>query len=254
MNTTTHPPNISVLRVELAAIDSLRQAFLQENKFQFIHNKCHQYSWADTYLFLLDDVTAGYGSVWGKDHREDRDCIFEFYLLPPFRRWANMFFRELRLVAKTAYAECQTNDPLLSSLFFENARNIQTEAILFEDHITTALTVTDTTFYRQDTESKNPDELGGYVLEHHGHVIARGGLMLNYNFPYAGLYMDVLEAYRGQGFGSFIVQELKKAALEAGRVPAARCNVRNQVSKYTLLKAGFRVCGYLLQGELPVST
>lgn len=250
MNTSVQPPNLSVFRVELAAVESLRKAFLEENKIQFIHNKCHQYNWADTYLFQYGNTTAGYGSVWGKDHREDRDCVFEFYLLPSFRHLANIFFHELSLVAKTLYAECQTNDPLMASLFFENARNIQTEAILFEDHVTTGLHVPETVFYRQDTDSKNPDELGGYVLEYRGQIIARGGLMLNYNFPYADLYMDVLEAHRGKGFGSFIVQELKKAAIEAGRIPAARCNVRNQVSKYTLIKAGFRVCGYLLQGEL----
>ncbi len=69
---------------------------------------------------------------------------------------------------------------------------------------------------------KTPSELGGYVLEHGGQIIARGGLMLNYNFPYADLYMDVLEAHRGKGFGSFIVQELKKAAIEAGYIPAAK--------------------------------
>ncbi len=39
-----------------------------------------------------------------------------------------------------------------------------------------------------------------------------------------------------------------------GRVPAARCNIKNINSKSTLLKAGMKVCGYILQGELSPST
>jgi hypothetical protein len=34
------------------------------------------------------------------------------------------------------------------------------------------------------------------------------------------------------------------------RVPAARCNIKNNASKATLLKAGMKVCGYILTGEL----
>ena len=155
-----------------------------------------------------------------------------------------------RDAVKVPYIECQTNDLMLAALFFENAYNICTQAILFEDHESTAWQAPEVTFFREELELKNADEMGGYVLQHHGHIIARGGMMLNYNAPYADIYMDVLEAYRRQGFGSFLVQELKKIARNTGLIPAARCNVRNQASKYTLLKAGFRVSGYLLQGQL----
>jgi predicted GNAT family acetyltransferase len=74
--------------------------------------------------------------------------------------------------------------------------------------------------------------------------------MLNYNFPYADIYMDVKENYRKKGFGSLMVQELKKEIYCMGRVPAARCNVSNYASKSTLIRAGFIPCGHRLKGVI----
>ena len=74
--------------------------------------------------------------------------------------------------------------------------------------------------------------------------------MLNYNIPYADIYYEVKENFRQKGFGSLIVQELKKEIYLMGRVPAARCNIRNRASKANLLKAGFRVCGFILKGDI----
>lgn len=74
--------------------------------------------------------------------------------------------------------------------------------------------------------------------------------MLNYNFPYADIYMQVNEPFRRKGLGSFLVQELKAEAYRIGRVPAARCNIDNKISKATLLKAGFKICGFRLKGNI----
>ena len=62
--------------------------------------------------------------------------------------------------------------------------------------------------------------------------------------------MEVKEGHRGKGMGSYILQEIKKECYLAGRIPAARCNIKNAASKATLLKAGFKVCGYMLIGEI----
>jgi ribosomal protein S18 acetylase RimI-like enzyme len=74
--------------------------------------------------------------------------------------------------------------------------------------------------------------------------------MLNYNKPYADIYMEVKPSFRRRGFGSLMVQELKKIIYQIGRVPAARCNINNSISKATLLKAGFKVCGAILKGYI----
>ena len=73
---------------------------------------------------------------------------------------------------------------------------------------------------------------------------------MHYNLPYSDLYMEVKEDCRRKGYGSYILQEIKKESYKAGRQPAARCNVNNKVSKLTLLKAGLRVCGYSLSGNV----
>ena len=54
-----------VIKSILQDIQSFRTLFLQESNIQFVYNKCHLYGWADEYLFLLEDTSIGYGSVWG---------------------------------------------------------------------------------------------------------------------------------------------------------------------------------------------
>jgi hypothetical protein len=95
-----------------------------------------------------------------------------------------------------------------------------------------------------------PDENSEYTLEQDGHVIATGGYVWNYNFPYIDLHNEVKEEYRKKGYGALIVQELKKEAYRLGRVPAARCNMKNTASKRTPLKAGMQICGHILVGEI----
>ncbi|KAA2244557.1 GNAT family N-acetyltransferase [Chitinophaga agrisoli] len=241
---------ITVIKTELPEVAAFRLLFLQENDFQFVHNKCHLYGWADTYLLLADGKRIGYAAVWGQESREERDAVFEFYVIPAFRKAANLIFPELLAVCGAPYIECQSNDHLLSSMLYEHAHHINAEAILFEEHYTTQLTVPDITFRRLPNATDTADNAGGYVLERQNELVADGGFMLNYNMPYADIYMNVMEGHRRQGLGSYIVQELKREAYLMGRVPAARCNIRNQASKATLLKAGFRNCGVIMKGEV----
>src|SRR5262249_36507666 len=116
----------------------------------------------------------------------------------------------------------------------------------FKDNFQTSFKMDETSLSVQQNSGANPE----YILKYHDEVIATGGLMLNYNMPYADIYYEVNEQHRQKGFGSFFVQELKKQAYISGRVPAARCNINNAKSKATLLKAGFKVCGFILKGEV----
>jgi GNAT superfamily N-acetyltransferase len=237
---------IGVTKTIIAKIQPLRELFLAEARFQFIYNKCHGAGWADTYLIALDGTTVGYGSVWGKSKREDRDAIFEFYLLPPFRKHADRIFAEFQKTSDVKFIECQSNDRLLTTMLFEHSKNINAEAILFEDGFQTHFEISGTVFLKNET----PDGDTQYILEHNGHRVASGGYVWNYNFPYIDMYYEVMENHRQKGFGSLITQELKKEAYRLNRVPAARCNVNNKASKATLLKAGMLVCGHILIGEL----
>jgi GNAT superfamily N-acetyltransferase len=60
--------------------------------------------------------------------------------------------------------------------------------------------------------------------------------------------MEVQVEHRGKGLGSYLLQEVKKACYLAGRVPAARCDLKNKASRGCLEKAGMGVCGFVLEG------
>jgi GNAT superfamily N-acetyltransferase len=241
---------IKIIKTGLDEIRELRVLFLQENNFQFICNKCHDYGWADTYLFMIDGTKVGYGAVWGQSKRENRDAIFEFYLIPSCRKFAELIFPRFHDASGAIYIECQSNDGLLSSMLYQFSENISAEAILFEDSFQSDLQIPGTVFHKKTTEDKESDDMGDYLLIQNGQIVADGGIMPNYNIPFADIYMKVHENFRQQGFGSLIVQELKKQAYMMGRVPAARCNINNHISKSTLQKAGFRVCGFRVLGTI----
>jgi GNAT superfamily N-acetyltransferase len=241
--------NIQIIKTSLEEIQALRSLFLYENNFQFIYNKCHGAGWADTYVFIEDAIKIGYGSVWGKDKREDRDAIFEFYLIKPFRRSANIVFPEFITACGATYIESQSNDLFLSTMLYQYAQNINAEAILFEEHFQSTLHIPGTIFRKQQPED-NPGDEEGYILEHNSTIVATGGFVKNYNMPFIDMYMEVKEPFRKKGFGSLMIQELKKEAYLLGRVPAARCNIKNNASKATLLKAGLRICGFILTGSI----
>jgi len=241
---------IEIIKTSLEEINPFRVLFLQENNFQFVCDKCHYYGWADTYLFKINGTKVGYGSVWGTHNRQDRDSIFEFYLLQPFRKAADLVFPQFYNVAGAIYIESQSNDSLLSSMLYQFSQNVNAEAILFKDGFETNLKIPGASFGRKTTRESSGADEGDFIVIRDGEILAEGGLMMNYNMPFADIYMDVKENFRGQGFGSFIVQELKKEAYLMGRVPAARCNINNNISKATLLKAGFEICGHRLLGTI----
>src|SRR5687768_9668257 len=244
---------IDIIKTDLESIHPFRVMFLHENNFQFVCDKCHYYGWSTDYLFKINDTIIGYGCVWGTNKREDRDTIFEFFLLPPYRNIATRVFKAFIAATNTIYIECQSNDLLLSSMCYEFSSQIVTEALLFEECVETHLYIDGVTFGRKAYDDSNPAHHGGFFLAYNGEEVAEGGHLSNYNKPYSDIYMDVKDGHRGKGYGSLIVQELKKDVYKIGRVPAARCDTNNAASKATLLRAGFKVCGARLKGHIRVN-
>ena len=236
----------NIVKTQLVDIEPLRKLFLAETKFQFVYNKCHGAGWADVYHFTLDDMPVGYGSVWGKEKREERDTIFEFFLKDPFKKSARQIFSTFKAKSGASFIQWQTNDELLANMGFEFAKNINAEAILFENAFETEFKIANSLFVKND----GPGEYSDYHIQKDGEIVATGGFVRNYNFPYIDIYYEVKESFRKQGYGSLITQELKKEAYRLERVPAARCNVNNEASRATLLKAGMRICGYIITGQI----
>jgi GNAT superfamily N-acetyltransferase len=244
---------LKAVRAGLKDIQVFRGLFLQEANTQIRYNACHERGWTDTYLLTADGVTVGYGSVMGQQIK-GRDTVFEFFVIPPFRSQATGLFEELALASKASFIECQSNDPILPGLLYAFAQNIRSPVILFKDHVVTSLCPRGAVFrikQEGDTMFDHKQEPeGDFVLEWDGEIVGSGGFLLHYNIPFADLYMEVREEYRRKGFGSFIIQEIKRECYLAGRVPAARCNMENVASKATLLKAGLAIAGYMLMGDV----
>ena len=242
-------------KVGLKEIQGLRALFLQETNFQIRYNACYERGWADCYLVTIDDLEVGYGSIKGQK-TENRDTIFEYFVISPFRKRAGELFRQLIAVSGAEYIECQSNDLLLSLMLYEVSRTISSEVVLFEDHVATEHVLPGALVRPRRNNDQifnhKAEPVGDYVAERNGEVVATGGFLLHYNKPFADLYMEVREDCRRGGLGSFLLQEVKKQCYLAGRIPAARCDIRNTGSRATLIKAGLRVCGFMLIGKIAI--
>lgn len=246
--------NLQATRTDLSGIRPLRTVFLREINAQVRYHACHERGWSNSYLLKVGDEEVGYGAVKGKDRLADRDAVFEFFVLPPYRKLISPLFTSLLTASGAHFIECQSNDFLLSSMLYEFALDINADVMLFDDHIPTDYQVRDIIFRSRRKEDlifeHEHEEPGEYVLEKNGEVVATGGFTTYYNPPFADLFMEVRQDNRRQGLGSYLIQELKKACYQAGRIPAARCAIRNEASRATLLKSGMKACGFMLSGAL----
>jgi len=242
----------TVVKAKLRDILSFRALFLQESNFQIRYDACHERGWTDSYLLMIDGVPVGYGSIKGQEIK-DRDTVFEFFVIPSFRKMSSSLFRELLVTSGAPLIECQSNDLPLASLLFEFATAISSDTVLLGDHVATRRVIPGASVRRR-TKADRPFEhsvepVGDYVLDVNGEIVATAGFLLHYNMPFADLYMEVREDCRGRGFASFLLQEVKKECYLAGRVPAARCGLGNAASRGALINAGLRVSGFMLKGE-----
>jgi GNAT superfamily N-acetyltransferase len=246
---------IEISQVPLEAILGMRDLYRQEMNCQIVHDSLHARHFMDSYLIQVSGLIAGDGSVMSGDF-EARDLIKEFYVLPGYRPTAMAIFRRFAAITHAKVIEAQTNDVLLSLMLFECAVDITSDVILFHDGFTPRLANPGVTFRRVDDSERDtifPHKLegvGDWLLEARGAIVATGGIYLHYNEPYGDISMEVDGRFQRRGFGSYLVQELKRACREMGKTPAARCNLANAASRATLQKAGFLPCGQIRRGVL----
>jgi GNAT superfamily N-acetyltransferase len=236
---------IQARRAEYRDVEALRELYRQEANCQIIRDSFLPRGLADPYLILVGGEVGGYGAV---ANRYDKGRLTEFYTLPHARGLALPMCRELLAVSQATHVEAQTNIPLMLLMLFDCATNVTAEKILFHDAHATHLPCPDGRFRRRVVEDQGPE--GEWVVEAGGAVVAAGGFLCHYNPPYGDVYMEVAEPARRRGFGSYLVQEVKRACYAAGRKPAARCDPGNVGSRRTLEKAGLLPCARLLVGEV----
>lgn len=240
------------------AVLPLRVRYRQEMKGQIVHDSIHRRDgWTVTYLLTWNGVTAGFGSTAIEGPWKDKPSIFEFYVMPEHRARVFDLFEALLAASGARFMEIQSSDVLLNVMLHTYAIGIASEKIVFHDALTTDLPACGAILQRltPDPQTRNAiaQRQGGaeYQLLLDGAPVATGGLMFHYNVPYADIYMDTGEPFRRRGFGSYLVQELKRSAYELGSVPCARCSPANLASRKTLQKAGLVPFAHMLTGSLP---
>src|SRR5690242_7599966 len=127
---------IQVLGVEYREIQAMRELYRHEANCQIICDSLLARGLADPYIILMEGRRAGYGGV---RNRHDVGRLMEFYTLPHVRSLALPMFRELLAVSQATSIEAQTNMPLMVTMLYDCATDIDAESILFEDAFTTDL-------------------------------------------------------------------------------------------------------------------
>ena len=234
-------------------VEAYRWLYRHELNCQIVHDSFLPRGLADAYLIDVDGRMGGYGAVANK---YDKGRLIEFYTLPEFRPSALPMFRKLLEASNATHIEAQTNAPLMLSMLYDCATKITAEKVLFHDSFVSHLLCPKGIFRRStpaeaaSTFPHQHEPAGDWIIESDGSVVATGGFLSHYNPPYADIYMEVAAQARRQGFGSYLVQELKRVCYETGKKPAARCDPGNGASRRTLEKAGLLACGHLLVGEI----
>ena len=233
--------------VAVAEIASLRELYRAEMACQIVHDSLHvRPGWTEAHLLEVDGATAGYGSLAVAGPWTGSRVIFEWYVQPSLRVRAFDLFECLVETSRATGMEIQSNDALITAMLHAYAHSIKSESIVFADGMVTEHPANGALVTKRNAAATE------CVLEVDGADAGNGGILYHYNRPYGDIYMEIAEPFRRRGYGSYLVQELKRICRELGSVPCARCNPGNVASRRTLQKAGFVPCGHILVGTLGV--
>lgn len=242
---------IEVTRVELDEVLPLKERFRLEAGCQVVRDSLLWRGLAEPWLVKVDGHPAAYGAL-GTTHFPGR--VLEFHCLPRYRGKTLRVAAALLDTVGAGSIEAQTNLPGMVDLLFSFGREPREEYILFDDGNGSRnnggrrLRLPGAVLRPRGRGDAGPE--GDWVVEREGRVVAAGGLQTHYNPPFADVHMEVVEDARGQGIGSWMVQELVALCRGQGRRPAARCEPGNHASRMALERGGLRPCGRLLAGDV----
>jgi GNAT superfamily N-acetyltransferase len=242
--TTLRPrasPSLIVTAGDAGLVASLREWHRREMQCQIVHDSFLRRGFCDVYALAVDGETIGYGLI---DHKFHPGSVDEFFVLPHARALVRPLFHQLIETGGATHIRAQTNDRLLLLMLDDCAVDVVVENILFADGLEARLPNPGGTLARL------PGAAEEWRITLDSRAVAEGGLLFHYNPPYADIYMEVEEAHRRRGYGSYLVQEMKRIAYELGKIPAARCNADNDASRRTLERAGMLPCGRILRGTI----
>ena len=248
--------SIDVRQVALQDIAAMRDAFRTEMDCQIVHDSIHhRRGWTQEYALVEGDRAVGYASLAVDGPWRNRPTFYELYVEPRRRNRAYALFESFLETTQPPAFEVQSSDSLTTAMALTYARDIATERVVFRDFATTTRVLPGATLRCvtpiEDIRTAIASRQGGgeWVLEMDGAEVGHGGILFHYNPPYGDVYMDVKEECRRRGFGSYLVQELKRLCYELGGIPAARCDPTNTASQRTLQNAGFLPYAHILIGS-----
>jgi len=233
----------------------MREEYRRAMNCQIVHDSWHARGFMQSYVLQIGADVVGYGSVGGAPP-DPKTIVKEFFVVPDRRAAAVPLFRRLVAVSGARTIAAQTNDLLLSRMLHDCAVDLTSDTILFADALTT--------MHRAPGVSLRPltgadrarvfahaiEPVGDWGLESDHRIVATGGIFFHYNPPYGDLYMEVAEPFRRKGYGSYLVQELKRICRETGHIPAARCHESNSASRLALQRAGMLPCARIVKGRI----
>lgn len=235
----------------------LRARFREEMNCQIVHDSIHRREgWAVCYRLGTVEHPVGFGTVAIGGPWAGKPTVYEFWVVPEERVRLFDWFEAFLEAAHPSHFEVQTNEPQLAVLLHAYGRHFESEKIVFRDGAQTQLPahgarvrgLTSAEEIRRALANRQGG--GDWVLELDGQRIASGGVLFHYNVPYGDVYMEVDAGFRRRGFGSYLVQELKRECYALGAIPAARCNPGNIGSRTTLQRAGFVPSGHIVNATI----
>ena len=192
--------------------------------------------------------------------------LLRFSLLAEYQVQAQAIFRRVISTYGIQHAIASTIEPFYFSLCLDIQAHMTLHSYLFHDHKRVELSaehgrnlirkaskeefVPLLHFYQANTAGPGAwiapflrtrlacEEL--FVLYDQQTVVATGECIPSQTqTPYADLGMVVAQAYRGQGFGSSVLIQLKNHCYATGWKPICSCAADNYASKKAIEKAGF---------------
>lgn len=246
---------ITVQQVPLQDIAAMREAFRAEMNCQIVHDSIHhRHGWTLEFALAEGDRTVGYASLAVNGPWRNRPTFYELYVAPDRRSRAYALFEAFLTTTQPAAFEVQSSDVLTTTMALTFARDIATERVVFRDHSTTMHVLPGATLgcvtAAEDIQAAIAARQGGgeWELDVDGTRVGKGGILFHYNPPYGDVYMEIDEGFRRRGYGSYLVQELKRICCELGAIPAARCDPTNTASQRTLQRAGFLPNAHVMIG------
>jgi len=238
---------LMIRQASLTEIRGLRAEFLRRSGCQVVRYSRLPRGYAIPFVAEVGGHLVAYGAVQTDDEAR---TLIEFFAEHDSIRNAERLVRDTGV----QFIEAQTNMPETLALVDHFCSERTLGPLLFADDCDPGLQVEGALFRPRNGQEEifphGAEPEGDLVIEFAGKVVATGGFLTHYNPPYADLFMEVDPNFRLRGFGSFLIQELRRLCVKEGFIPAARCDPANEASARCLVRGGMARCGQIVTGKV----